>query len=269
MSLSLLLVYMLARLRVGGVPRGPYILLAFTTFLTAIAFALNALPLVILVVTDYIVKVQMSAALIFDFGRASMPAVILWLLQLRGQAFGESLSGYASPPRARFRKRLMDCVLVVSTFIILVAFHMFNFTKTLEFIQGRRNYPAYQDAQNSLRMRHVISALMVFIALYVTASVTMIKVALKRAKTTDLVVNRLLAAVVPFTLAAAFTWFFFDIWFTVNHFNPWINLAFAILDGLSHVGVIAAIISTISLQPQKTASAESSSNLVGPPSSST
>ncbi|KAG8858832.1 hypothetical protein FRB91_009236 [Serendipita sp. 411] len=269
---ALLFLWILCRLTIlpiKATPRGPYVLLAFTSLCAAIAFVLSAVPFEVNMPTDVYLKTMMSSAFICDVSRALGPAVILWLLHIRGQVFGNSKPGYTSSNSARIWKRGVDWSFVAITFIALISFHAYNLAKNLELVYHGINYETYLEYQKIMtRMRHATTALIFLLAINITGAVLLLRVTQKRAKYSDPVVTRLLVAAVPFVLLAAVVWLIFDIVHAVARiYNQEGNISFVILDGLAQVGTLTAIASTIGLHKQtQTHLSDSSSNLVRPSS---
>lgn len=118
------LIFILARL--SGLPswasRGPFILLAFVT-LFAVTFYLMFAIITRIEITDFTIGSQVSTALAFlDAVQAAfLPAVILYLIHLRGGVLRVVKGNTASPLASKIWKRILDWILVILTFVFLLA----------------------------------------------------------------------------------------------------------------------------------------------------
>ncbi|KAG8871769.1 hypothetical protein FRC20_010214 [Serendipita sp. 405] len=268
--LFLFTVFKLTRVRSKITHRGPYLLLAVVFILFSISFTLSAAPIRVTFHPDVYLRIVFSSVMIGDFSRTFSSAAILWLVHIRGAALPSPQSDMSSPAVIRPWKRYVDCALVLGIFILELAIHGYTLDRNLAYLRTISAIGRYEEfVKVATRLRHVISTVVVLLAINVIASLAAIKVAHRRTKFTDPVINRLLVVAGPFVFVGAFIWMFADIWNTEHPtYDPGRTLAFSIIGDLSQVVVVAAVLSTIGLH-RDSYPVESSSHLnrssSGPP----
>ncbi|KAG8785545.1 hypothetical protein FRC15_001170 [Serendipita sp. 397] len=268
--LFLFIVFKLFKIRISSTPRGPYILLALVPFTSAISNARYFFRFRKQMELSDFAKFMTASNILGMFAQVFEPAVVLWLTQIRGQAFGSQQPGSSSPIVARTWKRVVDWVLAAVTFIYLVALECSTLSHSLKLFHNFESYQEYQEYQEYFKLleklQHLSTVLFLLLSINVVASLFTLWFSQRRARFTDSVVTRLLTTSTPFILPLVFIWLFFDIWRSETiEANRRANLAYVIIEGVCQVGIIASVISTMDLHADTDPSG-SSSNLNQPSS---
>ncbi|KAG8818685.1 hypothetical protein FRC17_010746 [Serendipita sp. 399] len=257
-ALFLVTVLRLVRYRTKPVPRGPYILLAVVSFMSALSYILGAIPIRATFYPDVYLKMMESSFMVADFTRAFLPGVILWLVHIRGATFYASQpAGGVVPLVIRPWKRVVDWALVSATFVHYIAFQAYDLDRNLDYFRSMFDMNALMNARIEYekstkiisKLQHVNTTFVLLLAINVIASLIALVAAHRRSKFRDPVIRCLFVYATPFVFITAFMFLFGDIWSSIKfpNYNEAFSLASFIIDGLCTVGVITVVWWTIGL----------------------
>lgn len=235
--------------------RGPYILLAVTTFFTFLYYAMwGVLTRVTWGILDSISGNKLSLAItgIFTVVIAFQPASVLWLLHQRGSVLRTSRENTVSPFSSLLWKRIVDWVLVGITFVIYIAAMAVSvaLAVALENNAPGRVYTQYLEASRGLS--HTITGLILLICIDIVVTSLVVFFQVKRAQWNDPIIRRLCQVIVPLFAVYGLQWLIFDIYYEVavsptfeSRYTA--SLVGIIIEGISRLGITYVLIVTMSL----------------------
>jgi hypothetical protein len=180
-----------------GIPsmaaRGPYIMLAFLTLCLGVYSLLDAILTRLGGLTLLNGNALNSAAVIFlNFDVAFKPAVVLYLIHVRGDVLRAVKGNTTSPLSTQIWKRILDWVLAALAFIMFTGAISVTTAQLAEFDSGNYDQDYLQQLYHaSLGLAHTGIAFVVLLVVTLTVSVIVQFIQGKGTLTNDLVRKRL------------------------------------------------------------------------------
>ncbi|KAG8821339.1 hypothetical protein FRC17_009849 [Serendipita sp. 399] len=233
------------------IARAPYILLSIVAICTAFAYLLWSILLrVESMSSQTATNINALTSFLFCIDTAFRPAVLLWLVHIRGQTTYRVLGKQAKLWVTQFWKRIVDWSLVAITFLFgISAMAVYAQYRQMRLQLTSAAINNYIKAYNGLSW--TVIAFSTLLSINVIVSLVTLKVSQGRAKITDLVIHRLVIAAIPFIALDVFMDLFVNIYtevalLTLEKYYG-VNLASAILSGIARVGIIGVLLSTMKL----------------------
>ncbi|KAG8858829.1 hypothetical protein FRB91_009233 [Serendipita sp. 411] len=239
----------------GRIARAPYYLLSVAVFILALKYLLWAINLRVdsmsrttsnnlAGLTDFLYSVEVSFT----------PAVLLWLLHIRGRMTFQALGKQSKPFVIQFWKRIVDWSLVG-------IFLLFNIAITGIYAQYRTLYYSNrlsdQGADNYVKaftgIKWTILAFSLLLCIDIISSYIALKVSQSSARIVDPVITRITKVALVFVFIETFMDMFVriyvakaDIYTLIDKIN-YLYLASAIIQGIARATIIGTLISTMKM----------------------
>ncbi|KIM29001.1 hypothetical protein M408DRAFT_329040 [Serendipita vermifera MAFF 305830] len=234
--------------------RGPYLLLAFVTLALIASCVLSAVSMRSLVI-DNITKLRLSSASSFlgAVQDAFLPAVILYLLHLRGNVLRGVKGNTVTPIASQLWKRILDWSWVTLTFIfylVLLGYRANWYNNLLSSMLTEDLFRQYVNISRGLA--YTIDALRFLLFLNVIVSMIVHFVQSKNAQARDPVTTRLLIMAAPSFMIYAILSVAVDIILNVAATTATFNieafiLAATIIMGICGIMILVALVNTMLL----------------------